>query len=103
MSATTNIIDSEAQQMVFAHKVKNNYDSQWKIDRNKIKVEIIGRKIMIKLPKKDEDIRLINTLKYSKWDGRMFLWEIPNYPGNLDLIKDHFNGRIDEMIIHISP
>lgn len=93
-------IDPEAQQMAFEHKVKSNYDSQWKIDRNKIKVEVIGRKIMIKLPKNDADIRFINTLKYSRWDGRMFLWEIPNYPGNLDLIKDHFNGRIDEMIIH---
>jgi len=93
-------IDPEAQQKAFEHKIKSNYDSQWKIDRNKIKVEVIGRKIMIKLPKNDADIRFINTLKYSRWDGRMFLWEIPNYPGNLDLIKDHFNGRIDEMIIH---
>jgi integrase/recombinase XerD len=69
-------------------------------DRNRITVEVIGRKILLKLPKNEADIRFINTLKYSRWDGRMFCWEIPNYPGNLDLIKDHFNERIDEMVIH---
>ncbi len=29
-----------------------------------------------------------------------YFWEIPNYPGNLDLLKDHFRDRIDELIIH---
>jgi site-specific recombinase XerD len=30
----------------------------------------------------------------------MFCWEIPNYPGNLDLINDYFKDRIDELVIH---
>jgi len=34
------------------------------------------------------------TLKYRSPDGE------ENYPGNLDLMKDYFNNRIDEMIIH---
>jgi site-specific recombinase XerD len=74
--------------------VKNN--------RNSITIEVIGRKILLKLPKNESDIKFINTLKYSRWDGRMFCWEIPNYPGNLDLIKDYFNDRIDGMVIHES-
>jgi len=71
-----------------------------KDDRNHIKIEVIGRKIILKLPKNMADIKFINTLKYSHWDGRMFCWEIPNYPGNLDLINDYFKDRIDELIIH---
>jgi len=69
-------------------------------DRNRIKIEVIGRKILLKLPKNDADIKFINSLKYSRWDGRMFCWEIPNYPGNLDIIKDYFGKRIDELVIH---
>ena len=69
-------------------------------DRNRIKLEVIGKKIILKLPKNEADVKFINTLKYSRWDGRMFCWEIPNYPGNLDLIKDYFTDRIDELVIH---
>jgi len=52
------------------------------------------------MPKNDFDIKFICSLKFSRWDGRMFCWEIPNYPGNLDQIKDYFNNRIDELVIH---
>jgi site-specific recombinase XerD len=69
-------------------------------DRNRIKIDVIGKKIILKLPKNEADIKFINTLKYSRWDGRMFCWEIPNYPGNLELIKDYFNDRIDELVMH---
>ena len=69
-------------------------------DRNRIKIEVIGRKIILKLPKNDTDIKFINSLKYSRWDGRMFCWEIPNYPGNLDMLKDYFGSRIDELVLH---
>lgn len=84
---------------VFA--VKAN-ETAVKNNRNSITIEVIGRKILLKLPKNESDIKFINTLKYSRWDGRMFCWEIPNYPGNLDLIKDYFNDRIDGMVIHES-
>lgn len=69
-------------------------------DKNLIRIDVIGRKIILKMPKNDTDIKFINTLKYSRWDARMFCWEIPNFPGNLDLINDHFKGRIQELIIH---
>ncbi len=77
-------------------------EKEIKSDRNRITIEVIGRKILLKLPKNEADIKFINTLKYSRWDGHMFCWEIPNYPGNLDLMKDYFHNRIDEMIIHDS-
>jgi integrase/recombinase XerD len=69
-------------------------------DRNMIKVEVIGKKIFLKMPKNQADILFVRSLKYSRWVPNNYLWEISNYPGNLDLIKDHFNERIDEMTIH---
>ena len=39
-------------------------------------------------------------LKYSRWNDKTFRWEIPSFPGNLDLIKDHFHDRINSLIIH---
>jgi len=69
-------------------------------DRNKIKVEVIGKKILLKMPKNQADIVFVRTLKYSRWISDNYFWEISNYPGNIDLIKDHFKERIDELIIH---
>jgi len=36
-------------------------------DRNKIKVEVIGKKILLKMPKNQADIVFVRTLKYSRW------------------------------------
>jgi integrase/recombinase XerD len=72
----------------------------FKDNKNRIKIEVIGKKIILKLPKNEADIKFVHSLKYSRWNGPMFCWEIPNYPGNLDLINDYFKDRIDEMIIH---
>ena len=71
------------------------------LDKN-VNIEVIGRKILLKLPKNESDIRFINTLKFSRWNKESFVWEIPNYPGNLDLINDYFNKRIANIIIHES-
>ena len=68
--------------------------------RNLIKIDVIGRKILLKMPKDENDIKFVNTLKYSKWDKKMFIWEIPNYPGNLDLINYHFKSRNPELVVH---
>lgn len=65
-----------------------------------VSVQVIGRQIIVKLPKNDLDTHFITSLRYSRWDAKQFCWIIPNYPGNLDLINDYFNTRIREMIIH---
>ena len=64
-----------------------------------VSVTVLGRKIVLKLPKNEADTRFIAGLKYSRWDGKQFYWTVPNYPGNLDLIKDYFKERITELII----
>ena len=65
-----------------------------------VSVQVIGRNILIKLPKNELDIHFIHSLRYSRWNDRQFCWIVPNYPGNLDLINDYFNDRIYELIIH---
>lgn len=65
-----------------------------------ILVEVIGRKIILKLPKSDIDTKFILTLRFSKWDNAQRVWLIPNYPTNLELIKAYFKDRISKITIH---
>ena len=65
-----------------------------------VKIEVINRKILIKLPKNEDDIKFIKTLRYFKWSKNDYLWEVPDYPGNLDLIRDFFGKRIADIKIH---
>jgi len=64
-----------------------------------VRVMVFGRKIAIKLPKNETDTHFILGLRYSKWDGKQYCWTVPNYPGNLDLIKDYFKQRITELVV----
>ena len=73
-----------------------------KQNTNMVKIEVIGKKIFLRLRKNEEDIKFIQSIRYSRWNNKAFLWEIPNYPGNLDWIRDFFNGRITELIINES-
>ena len=68
--------------------------------KKNVSIQVIGRSIVIKLPKNPLDIHFLRSLRFSRWDQKQFLWVVPNYPGNLNLINDYFNGRIDELIIH---
>ena len=52
------------------------------------------------MPKNDVDVKFLLTLRYSKWDKTLFLWAIPNYPGNLEMIKNYFGDRVFELKIH---
>jgi site-specific recombinase XerD len=65
-----------------------------------VAVEVINRKILLKLPKNDADINFIRTLRYSRWKNNDRLWEVPDYPGNLDLIRDYFGKRIAGITMH---
>lgn len=69
-------------------------------NRTQIRLELFARKIILKMPKNEDDIRFIKTLRYSRWNHRLYSWEIPNYPGNLDLIKDYFKNRLQDIVIH---
>ena len=75
-------------------------DSQVLNIRKEISIMLVGRKILIKLPKNEIDTRFIVGIRFSRWDGKNFCWIVPNYPGNLDLIKDYFNERISDILLH---
>ncbi len=64
-----------------------------------VEIYVTGRSIKIKLQKKDIDMRFILSLRFSRWDKKNYYWVIPNYPGNLDLLKEYFKGRISVLEI----
>ncbi len=73
-----------------------NYISNDKV----ISVEVLNKKIILRMPKNDDDIRFVLSLRYSRWNKKEFFWEIPNYPQYLDLIKKHFKERLNTIIIN---
>jgi site-specific recombinase XerD len=65
-----------------------------------IQAEVIGKKIILKMPKNDADVKFVLTLRYSKWNKEGFFWEIPHFPGNLERIQQHFGERLSPVIRH---
>jgi integrase/recombinase XerD len=63
-------------------------------DSGKISIEISGRKIILRMPKNATDVKFLNSMKYSKWNAAGYFWQIPNYPGNEEMIKNYFGERI---------
>jgi len=63
-------------------------------DMNSIVIEVVERKIVINLPKNDNDTGFLNTFKYSRWNQAALCWEIPNYKDNLELLKSYFGNRL---------
>jgi integrase/recombinase XerD len=65
-----------------------------------VTIEVIGRKIILQMPKNETDVKFILTLRFSRWDKAERKWIIPNYPTNLELIKAYFKERICKLTIH---
>src|SRR5690554_5086986 len=63
-------------------------------------IDIIGSKILVKMPKSDADIQFVTSIKYAKWIRDQFIWQIPHYGDNLDRIKKYFSGRIERFTEH---
>jgi len=56
-------------------------------------IDIYPRNIVVRLPKNEDDIQFIRTLKYSRWKKGQFCWTVPNFGHNADLLKSYFKGR----------
>ena len=69
-------------------------------NKNEITIDVIGRKILLKMPKQDTDVHFVQSLKFSRWNNAQFRWIIPNYPANLELLKDYFKDRIGQITVH---
>lgn len=74
-------------------------NTEAKQPRDQICIDVIGRKIILKMPKNETDVAFIRTFPYIRWNKEHYYWEIPNYPGNLQKIKVHFDNRIDHLHI----
>lgn len=81
---------------------KNN-EPQTDSSGKNVTVHITEKRIILKLPKSENDIRFIRTLNYSRWDKTNFCWIVPNYRENAQIIKDYFKNRIAEFTEDIAP
>ena len=61
---------------------------------------VLGRKIIVKTPKNNLDTFFLSTIRYSHWDKKQFVWVVPHFGSNLELIKNHFTERIGGIDIH---
>ncbi|WPR76528.1 site-specific integrase [Algoriphagus sp. NG3] len=59
-----------------------------------IQIRVIGRKILLKMPKNEADISFIKGITYSRWSQSKYLWEVPHYPGNLEKLIAYFGDRL---------
>ncbi len=90
-------IKSEAVNAVLTDTITNAIDLP---TVSSVLIEVIGRKIVLKLPKNKIDTKFLFTLRFSRWDKVQRAWIVPNYPGNLDIIKEYFKDRISKITIH---
>lgn len=74
-------------------------ENEGRVESGVIRIDVSGRNIFVKLKKNESDIRFLRMIRFSRWDKVNFRWVIPNYPGNLDLLKDFFKGRKVELTI----
>ena len=95
------IIDYDTDEKTEEHEVAKTKsgNQELKNENMSISIFVTGRRILIKLPKNEADTRFLISLRYSRWDPKQFCWIIPNYPGNLELLKDFFKDRIKELSI----
>lgn len=60
-------------------------------------IEVIEKQIRIKLPKNEVDAKFITSFLYCRWDKKNYVWVIPNYKNNMDLLNIYFDKRIKEL------
>lgn len=59
-----------------------------------ITIEVVGRKILLKMPRNEQDIIFVRSIPYVRWNKSTFRWEIPHYPGNLEKLTAYFGDRV---------
>lgn len=79
---------------------KNPTTKETPINPNAVLIEVIDKKIIIKLPKNDIDTQFLSNFRYVQWNKKGYYWQIPNYGKNLELIKTYFGNRILSLMIH---
>ncbi len=67
------------------------------MESSPITITIVGRKLILKIPKNEADIQYIRGIPYVRWNKEGFFWEIPHYPGNLERLKGYFGKRLSQI------
>lgn len=80
--------------------VETNVQVPTVYNRNDIYIDVIGRKILLKMPKNETDVHFVRSLRFSRWDNTQFCWVIPNFPVHIALLKDYFKDRITRFTEH---
>lgn len=64
------------------------------MDSKSIEIRVVGRKILLKMPKDEADIHFVKGITYARWNQNQFVWEVPHYPGNLEKLTAYFRERV---------
>jgi len=67
-----------------------------------IEISISGKNITVKMKKDETDVSFIRTFRYVSWDKKQYLWIIPDYGKNLEMLKNYFGDRITKFEIKAS-
>lgn len=94
---SSNLVKQESLQISSAPLSVNSFQP---IHKKNVTIEVSGRSIFVKMPKNTTDIQFIRSFHYSRWDDHAFLWVVPHYNENLELLKDYFGQRISSFIEH---
>ena len=65
-----------------------------------VQFQIFEKSIRIKLPKNDADTKFLASFRYSRWDAKQYCWIVPIYGHNLDLLKNYFKNRVNDITIN---
>lgn len=67
--------------------------SKPKLNKNRIKITETVKQLVISLPKNETDIQFLRSFKYCRWDSTNYVWIIPNWRNNVNLLKSYFKDR----------
>jgi site-specific recombinase XerD len=70
--------------------------------KNGVLIEVIDKKLIIKLPKNEVDTQFLSGFRFVHWNKKGYYWQIPNYGNNLELLKEYFKDRLSNIIFHKS-
>jgi hypothetical protein len=59
-----------------------------------VRLQIVGKNILVYLPEHPADTQFLTSLKYYKWRKAEKCWQIPHYKDNLQVLKQYFGQRI---------
>lgn len=73
------------------------------MDQKPVQIEILGKKIILRMAKNEADVQFVLGLRFSKWNKAERFWEIPHYHGSLERILQYFGERISQIVRHDTP